>query len=129
MIKDVTIKLIAHEDLTLAETRGVFEEIFSEKASPVQISSFLTALAAKGETYQEIVAAAQVVRAKAHTIQVREELMGIESQEPVFDTCGTGGSGVNKFNISTAVAFVVAASGVKVAKHCNRAVSSSCGSW
>jgi anthranilate phosphoribosyltransferase len=83
----------------------------------------------KGETADEIFSAAAVAREKAVKIFVRNSLAGIEDKdEPVFDTCGTGGSQAHKFNVSTITAFVVAASGIKVAKHGNRAVSSSCGS-
>ena len=128
MIKQAIATLIKRKNLSFEETRDVFTEIFEGKATPSQIAAFLVALRAKGEVYQEISAAASVIREKALKLKVRGNLLGIEGEEPVLDTCGTGGSGVNKFNISSAVAFVVAAGGVKVAKHGNRAMSSGCGS-
>lgn len=128
MIKRIISKLIEKKDLTFQETRGVFLDIFEERLTSSQIAAFLVALRLKGETSQEISAAAGVIMEKAKKIKVRDDFLGIEKDEPIVDTCGTGGSGVNKFNISTATSFVVAASGVKVAKHGNRAVSSTCGS-
>lgn len=129
MIKEAISKLTGHESLTFDETEQVFEEIFEHKATVPQITGVLIALKMKGETGQEIAAAAKVVRKKANKVNVRGSLIGMEDiSEPVMDTCGTGGSGINKFNISTAVSFVVSASGVKVAKHGNRAMSSTCGS-
>ncbi|MCD6228330.1 MAG: anthranilate phosphoribosyltransferase [Candidatus Omnitrophica bacterium] len=121
MIKEAIAKLIENKDLTPKETREVFEEIFEKKATPSQISAFLVALKKKGETYQEISAAAKVVREKAKRVKINRN-------RPLLDTCGTGGSKTNKFNISTAVAFVVASAGVRVAKHGNRGASSRCGS-
>ena len=115
-------------NLNFTEFKEVFFEIFDQKATPVQIATFLTALSLKGESEEEIVGAALVVREKATKIQVKSNFLGIEQKEPIFDTCGTGGSGVNKFNISTAVAFVVSALGVKVAKHGNRSASGRSGS-
>jgi anthranilate phosphoribosyltransferase len=129
MIKEAISKLTLKQNLSLDEAQEVFEEIFAQRASTAQIASFLTALKLKGETEKEIYAAASVVRRQANKLKVRNEFVGIEMQdEPIVDTCGTGGSGINKFNISTAVAFIVAASGIKVAKHGNRAMSSNCGS-
>jgi len=128
MIKEAIAKLILKNDLTFGEAKETFTEIFNHKATPAQISAFLVALKMKGEQEEEILAAATVVREKAHKLKVKGDFMGMETEEPIMDTCGTGGSGVNKFNISTAVAFIVSASGVKVAKHGNRAMSSNCGS-
>jgi anthranilate phosphoribosyltransferase len=102
-------------------------------ATPAQIASFITALRMKGETVDEITGAARVMRDRALPIRVGKSI-GLDrddinlDRETILDTCGTGGSGTNSFNISTTVAFVVSACGVKVAKHGNRAVSSSCGS-
>jgi len=100
------------------------EEITSGLATPAQIASLITALRLKGETVEEITAAARVMRDKAIRIEVARG-----PDVPVLvDTCGTGGDRIHTFNISTATAFVVAGAGVRVAKHGNRSVSSSCGS-
>ncbi|MCM8787055.1 MAG: anthranilate phosphoribosyltransferase [Candidatus Omnitrophica bacterium] len=128
MIKETILKLLKGKDLSFKETETVFNDILDNKVSPEQIASFLTALSLKGETQQEITAAATVIRAKAIKLKILDEFMGCQIYEPIFDTCGTGGSGVNKFNISTTVAFVVSASGIKVAKHGNRAMTSHSGS-
>ncbi|MFN2359311.1 MAG: anthranilate phosphoribosyltransferase, partial [Desulfotignum sp.] len=98
-----------------------------------QIGAFITALRMKGETIPEIVGAARVMRAHATPIEITTTLdldrddINLD-RETILDTCGTGGSGTRSFNISTTVALVVAACGVKVAKHGNRSVSSACGS-
>ncbi len=126
MIQSAIAKLVKSQNLDFEETKEVFDEIFNQKAQPAQIASFLTALKMKGESEAEIFAAATVVRQRAKKIKISSEICG--KQIEILDTCGTGGSGVNKFNISTAVSFVVAASGAKVAKHGNKAMSSSCGS-
>jgi len=120
MLKKAIEKITKRIDLTEAETRGVFEEIMSGKAAASDIALFLKALREKRETVEEIAAAAKVMREKA----VRIDAGG----NTVLDTCGTGGSGINTFNISTAAAFVVAGCGVKVAKHGNRSASGHCGS-
>lgn len=100
------------------------EEITSGQATPAQIASLITALRLKGETVEEITAAARVMRDKAVPIEVARG-----PDVPVLvDTCGTGGDQIHTFNISTATAFVVAGAGVRVAKHGNRSVSSACGS-
>lgn len=113
-------KLLHKQDLAADEMREVMRLIMSGKASDAQIGGFLIALRCKGETIDEIAAAAEVMRELASKVTV--------TGEHVIDTCGTGGDGANTFNISTACAFVVAAAGGQVAKHGNRSVSSSCGS-
>ncbi len=129
MIKEALFKLLKKENLSFIQTKEVFAEIFNGQALPTQVAAFLALLSAKKESAEEIWAAASFVRQQAIKIKVRQDLVGIEnSAEPVLDTCGTGGSGVNKFNISTANAFVVASANIKVAKHGNRAMSSHCGS-
>ncbi|MFH1504636.1 MAG: anthranilate phosphoribosyltransferase [Candidatus Omnitrophota bacterium] len=129
MIQEAISKLTANKSLSFDEAKQVFEEIFKRQVTLSQIAAFLTSLKVKGETENEIWAAAAVIREKAIKLNVRDSFLGIKScDEPIMDTCGTGGSGLNKFNVSTATAFVVAASGIKVAKHGNRAMSSSCGS-
>ncbi len=120
MIREAIEHVVKKVDLTQDEMRQVFDEIMSGKATPAQIGSFITALRMKGETVDEITAAARVMREKSLRINVGEET--------IIDTCGTGGSGTNTFNISTTVAFVVAGCGLKVAKHGNRSASSQCGS-
>ncbi|OQX80249.1 MAG: anthranilate phosphoribosyltransferase [Candidatus Omnitrophica bacterium 4484_70.1] len=127
-MKDVLNKLLNGKDLSFNETREIFLQIFEEKLSPSQIAGFLVALRMKGESDEEIAAGASVAREKVVRVNVRRGLGGVSTEEVVFDTCGTGGSGSEKFNISTCVAFVVSASGVMVAKHGNRAASSKCGS-
>ena len=119
MIREAIEKAAKSIDLTENETHTVFDEIMSGKASPAQIASILTALRLKGETVPEITGA---VRA------MRERSIRIDAGKDVIDTCGTGGSPIYTFNISTAAAFVTAGCGVKVAKHGNRSASHHCGS-
>jgi len=132
-IKEAIQKLIEGIDLTEEQMQDVFEQIMSGKATDAQIGAFLTALRLKGETVQEITGAAKIMRKKATKLDVKtsvdidREDINID-EETILDTCGTGGSGTNTFNISTACAFVVAGCGVKVAKHGNKSVSSQCGS-
>jgi anthranilate phosphoribosyltransferase len=134
-IKEAISKVVCSENLTEDQTRSVFEEIMTGKATTPQISAFITALRMKGETVDEITGAAKVMREKAVKVKVTgiaesgmvEEDIDME-RETILDTCGTGGTGTNTFNISTTVAFVLAANGIKVAKHGNRAASSRCGS-
>jgi len=133
MIKEAIIKVVEKKDLTAIEMEQAFSEIMSGKADPSQIGALITGLRMKGETVTEITAAATVMRRFARTVNVQGGLnidrseINIE-KEVILDTCGTGGSGTNTFNISTTVAFVVAGCGIKVAKHGNRSVSSRCGS-
>ena len=120
MIKEAIAKVIEGENLREPEMIAVMEEIMEGNSTPAQIASFLTALRIKGETVEEITGAARVMRQKATRIDGRSSV--------IVDTCGTGGDGRGTFNISTTSAFVVAAAGLTVAKHGNRAVSSGCGS-
>ena len=134
MIKQAIAKIVEREDLNEAEMIGVMDQIMSGEATSAQIAAFLTALRMKGETVAEITGAARVMRDKVTRIRVGKNVLDIDrddiniDQETILDTCGTGGSGTNTFNVSTTVAFVVSACGVKVAKHGNRSVSSACGS-
>lgn len=105
--------------LSTEEMTAAMAIMLSGEASPVQIATFLTALKLRGETPGEIAAAAAAMRAEAHRF---------DGPQGAIDTCGTGGDGSNTFNISTAVAFVLAGCGVPVAKHGNKAVSSASGS-
>ncbi|MBF0493738.1 MAG: anthranilate phosphoribosyltransferase [Candidatus Omnitrophica bacterium] len=123
-IKDAIKKIALHEDLTEQEARDCFSEIMSGVAAPGAIGAFLMGLKMKGETISEITGAARVMRDKAVKINVR--VAGPD--DIILDTCGTGGSGKNIFNVSTAAMFVAAASGIKVAKHGNRGLSSPSGS-
>jgi anthranilate phosphoribosyltransferase len=131
MIQAAIAKVVNHEDLSQAEMETVMNEIMSGEA---QIGAFITALRMKGETVDEIVGAARVMREKATRIKVIDTALSLDrdeiniDSETILDTCGTGGDGTNTFNVSTATAFVAAGGGVKVAKHGNRAVSSQCGS-
>jgi len=133
MIKETIQKVVRGIDLTEEESKQVFDEIMSGKTTQAQIGSFLTALRLKGETVDEITGAAKIMREMAinidvsTTVDIDREEINID-EETVLDTCGTGGSGTNTFNISTACSFVVAGCGVKVAKHGNRSASSQCGS-
>lgn len=134
MIREAIEKVVKGIDLSEAEMGASFEEIMSGKATPAQIGAFITSLRMKGETVEEITGAAKVMRQKSLHISAGKSTVDIDRDdinidaETIIDTCGTGGSGTNTFNISTTVAFVVAGCGLKVAKHGNRSASSQCGS-
>lgn len=112
--------VIAGKDLNRADMHSVMQTIMQGEATSAQIGGLLVALRLKGESVDEITAAAEVMRELAEKVNV--------DKTNLVDTCGTGGDGANTFNISTTSAFVVAASGAKVAKHGNRSVSSKSGS-
>ncbi|HZE96973.1 MAG TPA: anthranilate phosphoribosyltransferase [Planctomycetota bacterium] len=120
MLKEALTKLAAAQDLSADEAAAAMGEIMDGSATPAQIAAFLTALRMKGETVDEIAGSARAMRQRSVKIDAGPGV--------VLDTCGTGGDGLGTFNISTISAFVVAACGVKVAKHGNRAASSKCGS-
>jgi len=134
MIREAIGKVVDGFDLTREEMVSCMNEIMTGEATQAQIGSFITALRFKGETVDEITGAAIVMREKAVRIDIGSNLVGIDREdinidrETIVDTCGTGGSGTNTFNISTTVAFVVSGAGLRVAKHGNRGVSSVCGS-
>jgi len=134
MIKKAIAKVVERQNLSEAEMIDVMDQIMSGEATPAQVAAFITALRMKGETVEEITGAARVMRAKVTPIRVGKHILDIDrddiniDQETILDVVGTGGCGTNTFNISTTVALVVSACGVKVAKHGNRAVSSTCGS-
>jgi anthranilate phosphoribosyltransferase len=113
-------RLVDRQDLTRDEMESVFAEMMDGKASDVQKSALLIALRMKGETAEEITGAAMAMRERVTPLDV--------DNARVIDTCGTGGDGRGTFNISTVAALVAAGAGALVAKHGNRAVSSSCGS-
>jgi anthranilate phosphoribosyltransferase len=119
-IKEAIQKVVDGTHLTEAEAERVMAEIMQGEASAAQIGAYLIALRMKGETVDEITGSARAMREKAIRIRANDSL--------VVDTCGTGGDRSHTFNISTTAAFVVAGSGIMVAKHGNRSVSSSCGS-
>ena len=118
MIKEAIIKLSKNENLSYQEAENVMDEIMSGQATPVQMSSYLTALSLKGETIDEITGSAAGMR--AHCVKLLHEM-------DVLEIVGTGGDGSNSFNISTTASLVIASAGVPVAKHGNRAASSKSG--
>jgi anthranilate phosphoribosyltransferase len=113
-------RLAAGESLPRDAARATVLAIIDGEATPAQIGGLLVAWRMKGETVDEVVGAAEALRARAERVQTR--------RRPLLDTCGTGGDGTGTFNLSTAAALVAAAAGCAVAKHGNRAVSSRCGS-
>lgn len=118
MIKEAILKLAKKIDLSEDEAKTCMNEIMDGKASDVQMSSYLTALSLKGETIAEITGSAA---------GMREHCIKLLNDEDVLEIVGTGGDGSNSFNISTTASLVIASSGIKVAKHGNRAASSKCG--
>ena len=124
-------RLVDRRDLSRIEAAAAMDAIMSGAATNAQIAAFLTALRMKGETVEELIGFAQVMRQKVVRIRTRGDevaaLTGTD-REMLIDTCGTGGDATGTFNVSTATAFVVAGAGLRVAKHGNRSVSSLCGS-
>ena len=118
MIRQAIFKVSKKEDLTYDEAYRTMDEIMSGAASEVQMSSYLTAMAMKGETIDEITASAEAMR--NHCIRLLNDVDALE-------IVGTGGDGSNTFNISTTSSIVISAAGVPVAKHGNRSASSKCG--
>ena len=119
MIQDAIEAAAAGRSLTTEQAASVMEQIMTGEATPAQFGAFVTALRMKGETVDEIVGMARVMREKSLHVRV---------EGAVVDTCGTGGDGSGSFNVSTTAAFVAAGAGAKVAKHGNRAMSGSTGS-
>ena len=118
---DVAIrKVVDGKDLGRDEMHAVFGEVMDGRATDVQKSALLIALRMKGEAAEEITGAALAMRERVSPLTV--------DRERIIDTCGTGGDGRGTFNVSTIAALVAAGAGASVAKHGNRAVSSSCGS-
>ena len=121
MIKEAIIKIVDKQDLTYDEAFAVMNEVMSGKTSPTQNAAFLAALSTKStkaETIDEIAGCAAAMR---------EHALKVEHDMDVLEIVGTGGDNAHSFNISTTSALVIAAGGVKVAKHGNRAASSLCG--
>ncbi|WJN60087.1 anthranilate phosphoribosyltransferase [Pseudomonas sp. SO81] len=119
-IKEALNRVVNQLDLSTAEMQDVMRLIMTGQCTDAQIGAFLMGMRMKSETIDEIVGAATVMRELAAPVQINAERL--------VDTCGTGGDGMNVFNVSTAAAFVVAAAGGRVAKHGNRAVSGKSGS-
>ncbi|MBV9946360.1 MAG: anthranilate phosphoribosyltransferase, partial [Myxococcales bacterium] len=113
-------RLLARDALSAAELRSAFDAIFAGAWTPIQVGAFAVALRMRGETADEIVGAAQALRATMASVE--------HGLEVVVDTCGTGGDGSQTLNLSSAAAVIVAACGLAVAKHGNRSASSRCGS-
>ena len=124
MIREALAEVVEGRSLSADRAGSVMESILRGEASPSQISGFAVALRMKGETTEEIVGLARAMRAAATPMPLGDGLR----REDLLDTCGTGGDASHTFNVSTAVAFVAAGAGATVAKHGNRAVSSSSGS-
>ena len=118
-IREAVSTVVSGDSLSMDEAALVMRQIMSGEATPAQLGSFLTALSLKGETNEEIAGMATVMREFSLRVNVDGMLV---------DSVGTGGDGLNTFNISTAAAFVAAGAGLKVAKHGNRAASGTCGS-
>lgn len=117
---NILTKLTTYQSLSAQEASDIMRMMMSDKMSDTIKAAILTALAIKGATSEEITAMARVMRKFSVKVPVKN---------PLLDTCGTGGSGLPRLNVSTATAFVLAACGVKVAKHGNRAASGRCGSF
>lgn len=118
-IKESLKKASQHINLTKDDVSDIFSAFFNDELSDDELKLFLTALYQKGETSQELSGAITSIKERAKIIDLGDD---------VFDCCGTGGDGMHSYNISTTVALLLAAAGIKVAKHGNRASSSQCGS-
>jgi anthranilate phosphoribosyltransferase len=114
-------KILNGQDLSHADMLAVMQQVMGGELTPAQIAGLVIALRIKGESVDEITAAATVMRALSTKVEIADNTH-------LIDTCGTGGDGIQTFNVSTVSAFVAAAAGAKVAKHGGRSVSSSCGS-
>lgn len=121
MFKTALTKLLDRVDLSREEMLALMRQVMAGELTPAQIAAVLVALRMKGETVDEIAAAAQVMRELSTKVVIADATH-------LVDTCGTGGDGIQTFNVSTVSAFVAAAAGAKVAKHGGRSVSSTCGS-
>ncbi len=120
-IQTALAKIVETKNLSREESAQVFNLIMTGETTDAQIGAFLAAMRVKGETAEELAGAAETMRSLSSKVP-------LASTEKLVDTCGTGGSGLKLFNISTAAAFVASASGALVAKHGNRKMTSFCGS-
>lgn len=121
MFKEALNLLLNRQDLSHEQMLAVMQQVMGGELTPAQIAALLVALRMKGETVDEIAAAATVMRQLSTKVNIQDTAH-------LIDTCGTGGDGIQTFNVSTVSAFVAAAAGAKVAKHGGRSVSSTCGS-
>jgi anthranilate phosphoribosyltransferase len=121
VFKQALEQILAGQDLSHADMLAVMQQVMGGELTPAQIAGLVIALRVKGESVDEITAAATVMRALSTKVEIADNAH-------LIDTCGTGGDGIQTFNVSTCAAFVAAAAGAKVAKHGGRSVSSSCGS-
>ncbi|MFK7863828.1 MAG: anthranilate phosphoribosyltransferase [Pseudohongiellaceae bacterium] len=120
-VKTAIAKVFSGQDLSTEQMKSVMTDIMSGKTSDAQNAGFLVALQMKGTKVEEILGGAAVMRELSTKVQ-------LDDKTHLVDTCGTGGSGSNKFNVSTASAIVAAAAGARVAKHGNRGATSKSGS-
>lgn len=121
VLKDVLQQLLDRKDLSHEQMLDIMRQVMQGELTPAQIAALLIGLRMKGETVEEISAAAQVMRELSTKVVIKDTAH-------LVDTCGTGGDGIQTFNVSTVSAFVAAAAGARVAKHGGRSVSSTCGS-
>jgi anthranilate phosphoribosyltransferase len=121
MFKEALNQLLNRQDLSHTQMLAVMQQVMGGELTSAQIAALLIALRMKGETVDEIAAAATVMRQLSTKVEIQDKTH-------LVDTCGTGGDGIQTFNVSTVSAFVAAAAGAKVAKHGGRSVSSTCGS-
>ncbi len=121
LFKQALEQVLAGQDLSHADMLALMQQVMGGELSPAQIAAFVIALRQKGESVDEITAAATVMRQLSTKVEIADKTH-------LIDTCGTGGDGVQTFNVSTVSAFVASAAGAKVAKHGGRSVSSTCGS-
>ena len=119
--KQTLEQVLAGRDLAHADMLAIMQQVMGGELTPAQIAGLVIALRVKGESVDEITAAATVMRAFSTKVEITDNAY-------LIDTCGTGGDGIQTFNVSTVSAFVAAAAGAKVAKHGGRSVSSTCGS-
>jgi anthranilate phosphoribosyltransferase len=119
--KQALEQVLAGQDLSHADMLAIMQQVMGGELTPAQIAGLVIALRVKGESVDEVTAAATVMRALSTKVEIADNAH-------LIDTCGTGGDGIQTFNVSTCAAFVAAAAGAKVAKHGGRSVSSTCGS-